>query len=60
MAGREGPPAMIMLAHPRVGDVFRTENVPGIVFEEVTVDPIRSSGSTRAHPGCSASSRPAT
>jgi hypothetical protein len=37
LAGREGPPAMIMPAHPRVGDVFRTENVPGIVFEQVTV-----------------------
>jgi hypothetical protein len=37
LAGREGPPAMIMPAHPRVGDVFRTENVIGIVFEEVTV-----------------------
>jgi hypothetical protein len=37
LAGREGPPAMIMPAHPRVGDSYRTENVPGVVFEEVTV-----------------------
>ena len=37
LAGREGPAAMIMPAQPRVGDVFRTENVPGIVFEQVTV-----------------------
>jgi hypothetical protein len=37
LAGREGPGAMIMPAHPEVGDVYRTENVPGIVFEEVTV-----------------------
>jgi len=37
LAGRDGPPAMIMPAHPRVGDVYRTENVPGLVFEEVTV-----------------------
>ena len=37
LAGREGPPAMIMPAQPRVGDVFRTENVIGVVFEEVTV-----------------------
>jgi hypothetical protein len=37
LAGREGPPAMIMPAKPRPGDVFRTENVPGIVFEQVTV-----------------------
>jgi hypothetical protein len=36
-AGRDGPPAMIMPATPRVGDAFRTENVPGVVFEEVTV-----------------------
>ena len=38
LAGREGPPAMIMPAHPKVGDVYRTENAPGIVFEEVTVE----------------------
>jgi hypothetical protein len=37
MAGKEGPPAMIMPAQPKAGDVFRTENVPGIVFEQVTV-----------------------
>jgi uncharacterized protein YodC (DUF2158 family) len=37
LAGREGPAAMIMPAHPKVGDVYRTENAPGIVFEEVTV-----------------------
>jgi hypothetical protein len=43
LAGREGPPAMIMPAHPRVGDVYRTENAPGIVFEEVRV---KSTGTT--------------
>lgn len=37
LAGREGPPAMIMPANPQVGDVYRPENAPGIVFEEVTV-----------------------
>lgn len=37
LAGREGPAAMIMPARPKPGDVFRTENVPGIVFEEVEV-----------------------
>jgi hypothetical protein len=37
LAGREGPAAMIMPARPRLGDVFRTENAPPIVFEEVTV-----------------------
>jgi hypothetical protein len=47
LAGREGPPAMIMPAHPRVGAVYRTENVPGIVFEQVTV---RAVGRTVAGP----------
>lgn len=37
LAGRDGPPGMIMPADPRVGDVYRPENVPGLVFEEVTV-----------------------
>ena len=37
LAGRDGPPAMIMPAHPKIGDTFRTENAPGVVFEEVTV-----------------------
>jgi len=36
--GRAGaPPAMIMPGDPRVGDVFRPENIPGFVFEEVVV-----------------------
>ena len=37
LAGRDGPGAMIMPPNPRTGDVYRTENAPGIVFEEVTV-----------------------
>ena len=37
LAGRDGPAAMIMPAHPAVGDVYRPENVPGLVFEEVVV-----------------------
>ena len=37
LAGRDGPPAMIMPANPGVGDVYRPENAPNIVFEEVTV-----------------------
>ena len=37
IAGLEHPPAMIMPAHPQVGDVYRSENAPGLVFEEVTV-----------------------
>jgi hypothetical protein len=47
LAGREGPAAMIMPAHPSVGDAYRTENVPGIVFEEVTV---KSTGQSVAGP----------
>jgi hypothetical protein len=35
--GSDGPAAMIMPADPQVGDVYRTENAPGFVFEEVTV-----------------------
>jgi hypothetical protein len=37
LAGKDGPAAMIMPADPKVGDVYRTENNPGIAFEEVTV-----------------------
>jgi hypothetical protein len=36
-AGKDGPAAMIMPANPKVGDVYRPENIPGLVFEEVTV-----------------------
>jgi hypothetical protein len=34
------PAALIMPAKPRVGDVYRPENVPEVVFEEVSVDKI--------------------
>lgn len=37
LAGRDGPPAMIMPGKPKVGDVFRAENITGVVFEELTV-----------------------
>ena len=37
LAGRDGPPAMVMPAHPELGDVFRVEQVIGVVFEELTV-----------------------
>jgi hypothetical protein len=37
LAGRDGPAAMIMPAYPQVGDVYRPENIPGLVFEEVIV-----------------------
>ena len=35
--GLDGPAALIMPAHPKVGDVYRTENVPGVAFEQVTI-----------------------
>jgi hypothetical protein len=35
--GVDGPAAMIMPAEPQVGDVYRTENIPGVAFEQVTV-----------------------
>jgi hypothetical protein len=37
LAGREGPPEMIMPADPKVGDVHRAENIPAIAFEEVAI-----------------------
>jgi hypothetical protein len=37
LAGRDGPPGMIMPADPRVGAVYRSENIPGLVFEQDTV-----------------------
>jgi hypothetical protein len=36
-AGVEGPATMIMPGHPQVGDVYRPENIPGLIFEQVTV-----------------------
>jgi hypothetical protein len=43
IAGKDGPAAMIMPADPQVGDAYRPENIPGLVFEEVTV---KSTGQT--------------
>jgi hypothetical protein len=40
VAGDTTPAAMIMPAHPRVGNVYRPENAPGIAFEEVRVDKV--------------------
>ena len=37
LAGKEGPAAMIMPAAPKVGNVHRPENIPGLVWEEVAV-----------------------
>ncbi len=38
LAGEDGPAAMIMPANPQVGDVWRPENICGLVFEEVTAN----------------------
>ncbi len=43
LAGKDGPPGMIMPASPAAGDVYRPENSPGIVFEQTT---IQSAGET--------------
>ncbi len=40
LAGADGPIAMIMPASPKVGEVYRVENIPGLVFEEITVKAI--------------------
>jgi len=47
IAGRDGPPGIIMPANPKPGDVYRPENAPGVVFEEVTVT---STGQTATGP----------
>jgi hypothetical protein len=40
LAGTDGPAAMIMPADPQIGDAYRPENIPGLVFEEVTVQSV--------------------
>jgi hypothetical protein len=37
LAGDDGSPAMIMPADPQLGDVFRSENMPDFILEEVMV-----------------------
>jgi hypothetical protein len=37
IAGKDGPPGMIMPADPHVGQAYRPENIPDSVFEEVVV-----------------------
>jgi hypothetical protein len=37
LAGKDGPPEMIMPADPKVGDVHRAENIPAVAFEEVEI-----------------------
>jgi hypothetical protein len=43
LTGKDGAPGMIMPGTPEVGDVYRPENIPGLVFEQ---DTIRSTGET--------------
>lgn len=43
LAGRDGPPAMIMPGEPRIGDVHRPENIPGVAFEEVEIKTVGKS-----------------
>jgi hypothetical protein len=43
LAGKDGPPGMIMPANPELGAAYRPENIPGFVFEEVVV---KSAGQT--------------
>jgi hypothetical protein len=40
IAGDQLPPAMIMPAEPRVGNVYRSENAPGIAFEQIRVESV--------------------
>jgi hypothetical protein len=37
IAGKDGPPGMIMPADPQIGQAYRPENIPDLVFEEVVV-----------------------
>ena len=43
LAGRDGPGGMIMPAKPKLGDVFNSENIPGLVSE---VDTVAATGLT--------------
>jgi hypothetical protein len=43
LAGEDGPAGMIMPGQPRAGDVYRSENIPGLVFEQ---DTVRATGQT--------------
>jgi hypothetical protein len=47
LTGKDGPPGMIMPGAPEAGDVYRPENIPGMVFEQ---DTIRSTDETVAGP----------
>ena len=56
IAGEDGPAAMIMPSDPKVGDVYRPENIPGFVFEEVTVSPRTRRSTARWVPSTEGSS----
>ena len=43
VAGDKTPAAMIMPAKPAVGNIYRAENAPGVVFEQVRVEKIDQS-----------------
>jgi hypothetical protein len=47
LAGEDGPAGMIMPGRPEVGDVYRPENIPGMVFEQ---DTVKATGETVAGP----------
>ena len=54
LAGKDGPPAMIMPADPKPGNVYRVENIPGKAFEEVEVKTVNATveGPLRSVTGC--------
>jgi hypothetical protein len=51
LAGKDGaPPSLIMPAHPAVGQVFKPENLPGVVYETDEVLSLTETASTPAGP----------
>jgi hypothetical protein len=54
LSGKDGPPGMIMPGDPKVGAVYRPENIPGKVFEQ---DTIRSIDETVDGPGARSGAR---
>lgn len=40
LAGKDGPPGLIMPAEPSLGQRFNPENIPGLVFETVEVQEV--------------------
>ena len=61
LAGQDGPAGDDHARQPQVGDVYRPENIPGLVFEEVTVKTIGvTSTARRARSPARSSSRSST